>query len=523
MDDHGRRHHKYRHRASGVVSRHCQRRRAATFLPQREERRWRIDRAVSTRVISGARERSRAEIMDRAQRAAGGLRSLGVREGDAVALVLRNDFPFFEASFATQQLAAYSVPVNWHGKTPEIAYVVRDCGAKAVIVHSDLLPQVAPAVPEGVPIFVVPTPPEIAAAYGVPESAAKVPAGMQSFDAWLERFVPLPGTAAGAISSMIYTSGTTGNPKGVRRMLEPRGAAAMARLASDVFGIAPGRRMRTVVTGPLYHSAPNFFGLYAVRDGGLAVLQPRFKEEELLALIEAHRISHVHMVPTMFVRLLRLEEEAKRRYDVSSLERVIHGAAPCPADVKRRMIEWWGPVIVEYYGATETGAVTFNDSAEALRKPGTVGRPLPGGRVRVYDDDGKPLGPGEVGEIFLWIDDFPNFTYHNNPEKRASCERDGLVTIGDVGYLDEDGYLFLCDRKNDMVIMGGTNIYPAEIEAVLLAMPGVTIARCSASPTRSSASASRPTSSRGAASSSARARCARSSRSGWRATRSRTS
>jgi long-chain acyl-CoA synthetase len=411
--------------------------------------------------------------MQRAQRAARGFTELGVKEGDAVAVILRNDFAFFEASFATQQLGAYSVPVNWHGKTPEIAYVLKDCGAKAVIAHADLMPQVGPAVPDGLPILVVPTPPEIAASYTVPAALCEPPAGLQLWDDWVEGFAPLPGSPAGAISSMIYTSGTTGNPKGVRRLLNPEGAGAMARLAKIVFGIEPGVEMRTVVTGPLYHSAPNFFGLYAVRDGGLAVLQPRFNEIELLEIIQTYRITHVHLVPTMFVRLLRLPEDVKRRYDVSSLKVVVHGAAPCPGDVKRRMIEWWGPVIVEYYGGTETGAVCFNTSAEALKKPGTVGRPLPGGNVRIVGEDGKPLGPREVGEVYLWIDGFPNFTYHNNPEKRAACERDGLVSIGDVGYLDEDGYLFLCDRKNDMVIMGGTNIYPAEIEAELVNMPGV--------------------------------------------------
>jgi long-chain acyl-CoA synthetase len=429
--------------------------------------------AVDGRLISGARELPRDDLLERAQRAARGFTELGVGAGDAVALVLRNDFPFFEASFATQQLGAYSVPVNWHSKTPEIGYILEDCGAKAVLAHADLLPQVAPAMPDGVPLLVVPTPPEIAASYGLAAEARRVPAGAQGWEQWRDSFAPLAGAPSGAISSMIYTSGTTGNPKGVRRQLDGSSAMALARLASDVFGIAPGKQMRTVVTGPLYHSAPNFFGLSAVRDGGLTILQPRFVEEELLALIERYRITHLHMVPTMFVRLLRLPEEVKRKYDLSSLQVVVHGAAPCPADVKRRMIEWWGPVIVEYYGATETGAVVLHNSEEALRKPGTVGRAVPGASIRIYDDDGKALGPGEVGEIYIWLEGFPDFTYHNNPQKRADCERDGLISVGDVGYVDDDGYLFLCDRKRDMVIMGGSNIYPIEIESVLLGMPGV--------------------------------------------------
>jgi long-chain acyl-CoA synthetase len=253
----------------------------------------------------------------------------------------------------------------------------------------------------------------------------------------------------------------------------PAAAQVFAAMAANVFGIAPDRTLRTVITGPLYHSAPNAYGLYAVRMGGLVVLQPRFDAEELLRLIEQYRITHLHMVPTMFVRLLRLPEEVKRSYDLSSLEWVVHAAAPCPVEVKQAMIDWWGPVVHEYYGATETGIVTFHTSDEALRKPGTVGRPLPGGTVRIHNAEGRILPPGEVGEIYLWLDGFPDFTYHGLDEKRREVGRDGLVTLGDVGYLDKDGYLFICDRARDMVISGGVNIYPAEIEMALLAMPGV--------------------------------------------------
>jgi long-chain acyl-CoA synthetase len=244
-------------------------------------------------------------------------------------------------------------------------------------------------------------------------------------------------------------------------------------MAREALGLDPARPIRTVMTGPLYHTAPNFYGLFAVREGALAVLQPRFAAEELLRLIERHRISHLHMVPTMFVRLLRLPEAIRRRYDLSSLEWVVHGAAPCPIHVKEAMIDWWGPVVGEYYGGTETGIVTFHTAAEAVRKPGTVGRPLTGVTVRILDDAGRELRPGEIGEIYSGLDGFADFTYHGLPAERREIERGGLVTLGDVGYLDEDGYLFLCDRKRDMVISGGVNIYPAEIEAALLALPGV--------------------------------------------------
>jgi len=426
------------------------------------------------RVISGSREISRDTLMERAACAATGLGELGVGAGDAIGVVLRNDFAFFEASYAAQRLGAYCVPVNWHGKTPEIAYVLNDCGAKAVIAHADLLAEVGPAMPPEVPLFVVPTPPEIAVAYGIARELCAPPADALQWEDLVACFPPVPEAAAGAISSMIYTSGTTGHPKGVRRLdMGPTAAQLFAAMIRDAFGITPDRAPRTVITGPLYHAAPNAYGLYAVRDGGLAILQPRFDAEELLRLIDEHSITHLHMVPTMFVRLLRLPAEVRRRYDLSSLEWVVHAAAPCPVGVKRAMIEWWGPVINEYYGGTETGVVTFHTSNEALAKPGTVGRALPGGTVRIYDADGRVLPAGEVGEIYLWLDGFPDFTYYGLDDKRREVGRDGLVTLGDVGYLDEDGYLFICDRARDMVISGGVNIYPAEIEMALLAMPGV--------------------------------------------------
>ena len=224
--------------------------------------------------------------------------------------------------------------------------------------------------------------------------------------------------------------------------------------------------------GPLYHSAPNAFGLRAGRLGGALVLMPRFDPEAFLRLVEEERIDTIFMVPTMFIRLLRLPDAVRKKYDVSSLRHVIHAAAPCPPDVKRAMIDWWGPVIYEFYGSTESGAVTFATSEDALRKPGTVGRIAPGAELRSSARRAR-AGQGEIGEIYSRIAANPDFTYHNKPEKRAEIDRDGLITSGDVGYIDADGYVFICDRKRDMVISGGVNIYPAEIEAVLHAIPGV--------------------------------------------------
>jgi long-chain acyl-CoA synthetase len=427
------------------------------------------------RILSGERELSQAELLERAARAATGLAALGVENEDSVAVMLRNDFPFFEASMAANMLGARPVPINWHFREEEGGYILRDCAAKVLVVHADLLPQIEAGIPRGVEVLVAETPPEVRSAYGIAENAGRPTEVARSWSEWLSDQDPQDQPASPPPpSSMIYTSGTTGHPKGVKRKpFTAESGAAYLAMVKVIFGFSEQGDFRTAVTGPMYHAAPNAYGLHAARNGGFCVLQPRFDPEGLLALIQEYRLTHLHMVPTMFVRLLKLPEQVRARYDLSSLEFVVHAAAPCPPDIKRRMIEWWGPVINEYYGSTETGGVTFHTAEEALRKPGTVGRPVPRGHVRICDDDGNVLGPSEVGDVYLKIDGYPDFTYNGLDEKRQEIERDGMVTAGDVGYLDEDGYLFLCDRKKDMVISGGVNIYPAEIEGVLIDMPGV--------------------------------------------------
>ena len=424
------------------------------------------------KVIAGARELDVEALRLDAARAARGLEALGVGRLDTVALMLRNDFAFFEASIAAGLLGAYPVPVNWHYTGEEAGYVVADCGAKVLVIHADLLAGVSADLPAGVEVLVVETGEDIRRAYGLPPEACAPPAGATLWSDWLAGFEPLAPREVQAPGTMIYTSGTTGRPKGVRRKPPaPEQAEAFTAVLLQVFGLEPG--CTTVMTGPMYHSAPNAYGMTAVNLDCTTILQPRFDPEELLGLIERHRVTHLHMVPTMFVRLLKLPEDVKQRYDLSSLRFVVHAAAPCPPDVKRRMIEWWGPVIHEYYGATETSAVVFCDSAEWLAHPGTVGRALPHAVVEVLDDAGRPLPRGETGEIACRLKTLADFTYHGDDAKRADAGRGDLVAPGDVGYFDADGFLFISDRRKDMVISGGVNIYPAEIEAVLIDMPGV--------------------------------------------------
>ena len=430
-------------------------------------------------IVSGDNRIASQELFARAARAASGFAMLGVGVGDCVALFLRNDFAFYEASLAVNLLGAYPVPVNWHFTPDEARYLFDDSGAKVIVIHADFVSTIREAFPPDAQIVVVTTPSEVRDAYGLSDRECEVPAGTREWESWRDGHAPLPHRKAEPPGSMVYTSGTTGRPKGVRRALPTRHQAEQwVTLVARGCGFADYRdrpdELVAGITGPMYHAAPNTYGLAAARLGGNVVIMPRFDAEGLLGLIEEHRITHMHMVPIMFVRLLKLPEAVRRRYDISSLRWILHGAAPCAPEIKRQMIDWWGPIFHEYYGSTETGVmVTLSSSQDWLARPGTVGKPLPGAMVQVADADGHPKNPGEQGEIQCRWPGIADFTYHHDDAKRKQAQRGDLFTMGDVGYFDQDGYLFVCDRAIDMIISGGVNIYPAEIEAVLLRMPGV--------------------------------------------------
>ncbi len=425
---------------------------------------------LTTGLLSGERHLSQADLQEQVARAATGFKTLGIKPGDTVALLMRNDFPFLVTVFAANRLGAYAVPINWHFKPAEVRYILEDSGSTVLVGHADLLAPCMGDLPAGLAVIAVDVPEEIAGAYRI----ADVPrlAGTTSWDAWLSSQPPDSSPALPSPGSILYTSGTTGRPKGVRRTPpKPEQADAIMRMSKLAYNVAPG--IRSIIPGPMYHSAPLSYSTRTTPGATLQVLMPKFDPIALLELIDREKIEQMFAVPTMFVRLLKLPQDVRDRYDVSSLKFVMHAAAPCPPEVKRAMIAWWGPVIHEFYGGTETGALTVCNSQEWLAKSGTVGRAIPGAEVRIYGDDGQVLGANEIGEVYGRIWDYPDFTYQGKPDERTKVDRDGLVTCGDVGYLDEDGYLFLCDRKRDMVISGGVNIYPAEIEAVLLNMPEI--------------------------------------------------
>src|SRR5258708_33481463 len=362
-------------------------------------------------ISSGQRRRDHAEVADRAGRIASGFRKLGVTQGDSVCMLMRNDIAFIEAAYAAMRLGAYGVPVNWHFKPEEINYVLKDSGTSVVIAHDDMLHQLRDAIPSGVTVLSVPTPPEILGNYKINPDHLATPDFAIDFESWLARHERYDGPLVPQPQNMIYTAGTTGHPKGVRRFAPtPEQTANAEAMRGMIYGLTPGAR--TILPGPLYHSAPNSFGLRSGRLGGVLVLMPRFGAEEFLRLIEEQKIDTIFMVPTMFIRLMTLAEAIRRKYDMSSLGHIIHAAAPCPADVKRAMIEWWGPVIYEFYGSTESGAVTFANSEDALKKPGTVGKISPGAELRFIGDDGKVLPQGEIGQIYSRIAGNSDFTYH---------------------------------------------------------------------------------------------------------------
>ncbi|MFF9198180.1 acyl-CoA synthetase [Streptomyces sp. NPDC014779] len=388
-----------------------------------------------------------------------GLRAAGLERGDAFAVVLPNGVEFFTAYLAAAQAGFYLVPVNHHLVGPEIAWIVADSGAKVLLAHERFAEAATAAAEEA----------------GLPAGQRYAVGTVPGFRPYAELLDGRPGHPPADRTLgwvMNYTSGTTGRPRGIRRPLPGR-TPEESHLGGflGIFGIRPFDGNVHLVCSPLYHTAVLQFAAAALHIGHPLVLMDKWTPEEMLRLIDTHRCTHTHMVPTQFHRLLALPEEIRRRYDVSAMRHAIHGAAPCPEHVKRAMIDWWGSCVEEYYAASEGGGA-FATAEDWLKKPGTVGRAWPISELAVFDDDGRRLGPGELGTVYMKMST-GGFRYHKDEAKTASNRIGDFFTVGDLGLLDEDGYLFLRDRKIDMIISGGVNIYPAEIEAALLAHPAV--------------------------------------------------
>jgi long-chain acyl-CoA synthetase len=404
---------------------------------------------------------SYGELAAAADRYGRGFQAMGLRPGDAIVLMLPNGTDMVAVHFAAMQSGLYTVAVNWHLVGPEVAYILADSGAKAFVAHERFAEVAAAAAEEA----------------GLAEKARFAVGDVPGFRPLAELGEQEPAgrpdmRTLGA--PMLYTSGTTGRPKGVRRPLtgaDPDDVPHVALWFFGIFGLEPHDGHVHLCGSPLYHTAVLNFVTISIQLGHTAVLMDRWDPAEMLRSVERHRVTHSHMVPTQFTRLLALPDADRTRYDLSSMRVMIHGAAPCPEEVKRRMLDWWGPVVTEYYAATEGGGTTIT-AEEWLRKPGSVGRAWPGSVVKVLDEHGEEVPTGEPGLVYLRMGT-STFEYYRDAEKTRAARAGDLFTLGDVGHLDEDGYLFLHDRKSDLIISGGVNIYPAEIEGQLAGHPKV--------------------------------------------------
>ncbi|GAA3389304.1 AMP-binding protein [Cryptosporangium minutisporangium] len=402
------------------------------------------------------REVTFGELGEAANRLADAFRARGLGAGDVVATMLHNSVEHFEAVLATTQIGLFQVPINVHLTPEEAAYIVTDSGAKALIAHDDLALGLAP-VADQLPVarFAVGTP----------------VAGWADYDVWKAEGSANPPDDRVAGAYLGYTSGTTGRPKGVRREIPPIPPELMITFFGSLlsgFALYPGPGVH-LACSPLYHAAPGNIAAQSLHLGHTVVILPKFEPETVLRTIERYRVTSSQLVPTHVHRLLRLPADVRGRYDLSSLTNLLVAGAPFGPETKQAALDWLGPVVWEYLASTE-GMVAIASPADARSHPGTVGRPT--SEVRILDDDGEPVPVGEAGRIFFASPSA--FVYHNDPEKTAAAVRpDGFVTAGDLGQLDEDGYLYLLDRRDDLIISGGVNVYPSEVEQRLLLHPAV--------------------------------------------------
>jgi long-chain acyl-CoA synthetase len=390
------------------------------------------------------------------------LRAQGVGVGDVVATVLPNCAEMIEVYLAALQAGWYLVPINHHLVGPEIAYILKDSGAKVFVAHERFAEASIAAADEA----------------GIPAAGRLAVGPVDGFTSYAATRDAHPTTLPGDRTIgdvMNYTSGTTGNPKGIFRKLigaTPEQAALGLSGILFLFSVQPQDDNVHIIGSPLYHTAVLRFGSASLHLGHTVVLMDKWTPEDMLRLIEERRVSTSHMVPTQFHRLLALSEEVRQKYDVSSLRHMIHAAAPCPVDVKHKMIAWWGNAVDEYYAASEGGG-TLVTAEEWLAKPGTVGKAWPISEIAIFDDEENRISePNVIGTVYMSMGS-ADFEYHGDKDKTRKNRIGPFFTVGDVGLIDEDGYLFLRDRKIDMIISGGANIYPAEIEGVLLSHPKV--------------------------------------------------
>ncbi len=397
------------------------------------------------------------ELDEASNRLAQFFRSIGLRVGDRIALMLENHPRYFEICWAAQRSGIVYTAISSRLTAGEAAYIVDDCGAKVFISSMALARKAG----------------ELLAQMPKVHTRLMLDGTIDGYTAYASAVAGQPTTPVADESAggdMLYSSGTTGRPKGVFVPPESTDIAYVNSLVKVCMGpFQMGPDTVYLSPGPLYHAAPLRFAMTVMRLGGTVVVMEHFDAAEFLRLVRQHRITHTQVVPTMFVRMLKLPDAQRLAHDLSSLRIAIHAAAPCPVPVKRQMIDWWGPIIWEYYAGTEGMGMTLVNSADWLTHPGTVGRAVVG-VLHVCDDDGNELPPGQTGGVYF--SDGKTFEYHNDPDKTAqSRNAKGWTTLGDIGHIDADGYLHLTDRKANMIISGGVNVYPQEAENLLVTHP----------------------------------------------------
>jgi acyl-CoA synthetase (AMP-forming)/AMP-acid ligase II len=404
--------------------------------------------------------RTYAQIAERSGRLARVLYDRGMRKGDHVAVLLDNQHEFYDVVWAAMRVGAYVTPINWHLVAAEAGYIVDNCNATAFFATSRLADIVTAMEPDLKNV----------------QSRISVDGALPGFellDDVIDGVEPGLGDDEAEGGWMFYSSGTTGQPKGILPPLATGELGAKSFLTMMLTGMF-GFDTNTVYLSPgapLYHAAPAGWSYGTQRVGGTAIVMEKFEPLEVLAAIERHRVTHVQFVPTHMIRLLKLSEEERSRFDLSSLQVVVHAAAPCPVETKQRFIEWVGPIVHEFYSGTEGAGLTYVNSVDWLGHPGTVGKSMTG-EIHIVGDDGEELPVGEEGEV--WFSTTRKFEYYQEPEKtKQSWDARGWSWMGDVGKIDDDGYLYLTDRASNMIISGGVNIYPREIEDIIVNHPAI--------------------------------------------------
>ncbi|MFT6284281.1 MAG: long-chain acyl-CoA synthetase [Arenicella sp.] len=415
----------------------------------------------------------RNDVENRSKKLATILQKKGIGQNDTIAILMRNDVKYLEVIQACRYLGCYFVPLNWHSVASEIEHIIKDSGAKILIAHTDLVHQLVEQNIQEVMVAILPTPTEVVESYHIDVNVRSKSADMAlDIELALQTAEQIDTPPKPFRGMFAYTSGSTGRPKGIKRKTDDSSAdryAVYKELSRSLMQLTTHDRF--YLAAPIYHSAPNTLSLCSLAASDVDIyISTKFDPEHFLAAIDKYKITHIYIVPTMMIRLLKLPQSIREKYNLGSLKYALSTGSACPADIKKAMIEWFGPIFYESYGASEIGFMTLISSSEALDKPGSVGKVVTGGAIKILDENRQELSPHQSGLIYVDLPMFGKFDYTNYDGDSSAYTYQNYTSVGDIGFLDEEGYLFINDRQKDMIISGGANIFPLEIESVLIQM-----------------------------------------------------